>query len=136
MERMKMHSMDHVAQNIEAVGRLFPNALTEVLPQLKAADRPEVHEALRRIYCDFTVADAERIKEIERTTNHDVKAVEYFIKEQFDAIGGWGAFGGGRRSCRSGGMRRPRLGRRERGCCSTPSPNIPHSSPGGTSPPE
>lgn len=60
-------------------------ALMEVLPQLKAADRPEVHEALQRIYCDFTVADAERIKEIERTTNHDVKAVEYFIKERMDA---------------------------------------------------
>ena len=62
-------------------------ALTEVLPQLKAAHRPEIHEALRRVYLDFSMADAERIKEIERTTNHDVKAVEYFIKERMDAAG-------------------------------------------------
>ena len=62
-------------------------ALTEVLPQLKAANRPEIHEALRRVYLDFSMADAERIKEIERTTNHDVKAVEYFIKERMDAAG-------------------------------------------------
>ena len=62
-------------------------ALTEVLPQLEAANRPEIHEALRRVYLDFSMADAERIKEIERTTNHDVKAVEYFIKERMDAAG-------------------------------------------------
>ena len=62
-------------------------ALTEVLPQLKAAHCAEVHEALRRIYLDFSPADAERIKEIERTTNHDVKAVEYFLKERMDAAG-------------------------------------------------
>ena len=62
-------------------------ALTEVLPQLEAAHRPEIHEALRRVYLDFSMADAERIKEIERTTNHDVKAVEYFIKERMDAAG-------------------------------------------------
>ena len=37
-------------------------ALTEVLPQLKAANRPEIHEALRRVYLDFSMADAERIK--------------------------------------------------------------------------
>ena len=62
-------------------------ALAEVLPQLEAANRPEIHEALRRVYLDFSMADAERIKEIERTTNHDVKAVEYFIKERMDAAG-------------------------------------------------
>ena len=39
------------------------------------------------IYLSFTSRDAARIKEIERTTNHDVKAVEYFIKERFDALG-------------------------------------------------
>jgi adenylosuccinate lyase len=47
---------------------------------------------LRAIYRNFTEADAARIKEIESVTNHDVKAVEYFIKEQFDKIGGLEAF--------------------------------------------
>lgn len=45
------------------------------------------HEELRNIYKEFTVADAERIKEIESVTNHDVKAVEYFLKERFDLLG-------------------------------------------------
>ena len=44
-------------------------------------------ETLRDIYVDFCEADALRVKEIESVTNHDVKAVEYFIKEQFDAMG-------------------------------------------------
>lgn len=58
------------------------------LPQLAGAvdDQGRV-EALRDIYRTFSVDDARRIKEIERTTNHDVKAVEYFIKERFDALG-------------------------------------------------
>jgi adenylosuccinate lyase len=38
-----------------------------------------------KIIADFSLKDAERVKEIERTTNHDVKAVEYFLKEQFEA---------------------------------------------------
>lgn len=61
-------------------------ALCEIpLPQL--ADVPaSVFPLLRAIYENFTVADAARIKEIERTTNHDVKAVEYFLKEKFDAL--------------------------------------------------
>ena len=42
---------------------------------------------LRKIYSSFSISDAERIKEIEKTTNHDVKAVEYFIKEKFDGMG-------------------------------------------------
>ncbi|KOY52459.1 adenylosuccinate lyase [Polaribacter dokdonensis] len=41
---------------------------------------------LRKIYTDFTADDAQKIKDIEKVTNHDVKAVEYFIKEQFDAL--------------------------------------------------
>ena len=62
-------------------------ALCEIpLPQLKGVD-PSKFEALRAIYRDFSLADAERIKEIESVTNHDVKAVEYFLKEQFDAMG-------------------------------------------------
>src|SRR5690606_11282301 len=43
--------------------------------------------ALRAIYEDFSENDAQRIKDLEKTTNHDVKAVEYFIKEKFEAIG-------------------------------------------------
>lgn len=42
---------------------------------------------LRSVYHDFTEADAQRVKDIEKVTNHDVKAVEYFIKEKFDAFG-------------------------------------------------
>ena len=41
---------------------------------------------MRSIYVDFTPADAQKIKDIEKVTNHDVKAVEYFIKEKFDAL--------------------------------------------------
>ncbi len=55
------------------------------LPQLKGISA-ETLEALRLIYTDFSQADAEHIKEIESVTNHDVKAVEYFIKEKFDAL--------------------------------------------------
>ncbi|MGA0560436.1 adenylosuccinate lyase [Larkinella sp. VNQ87] len=51
------------------------------LPQLKAIDRA-VFPQLRTLYENFSEADALRIKEIERETNHDVKAVEYFIKEK------------------------------------------------------
>ena len=63
-------------------------ALCEIpLPQLAAVDR-SVFETLRGIYRNFSEADAARIKDIESVTNHDVKAVEYFLKEQFDRIGG------------------------------------------------
>ncbi len=55
------------------------------LPQLK--DFPqELFERLRDIYRNFTPAEAQRVKDIEKVTNHDVKAVEYFIKEEFDKI--------------------------------------------------
>lgn len=60
---------------------------TQPLPQLAKVDE-KVFEALRAIYRNFTEADAQRIKEIENVTNHDVKAVEYFLKEQFDKLGG------------------------------------------------
>ncbi len=56
------------------------------LPQLRGIDK-NAFDKLRKIYRDFTVDDALRIKEIETVTNHDVKAVEYFIKEQFDRMG-------------------------------------------------
>ncbi len=57
------------------------------LPQLKGFDH-NLFERLRDIYRKLDEKDAARLKEIEKTTNHDVKAVEYFIKEEFDKIGG------------------------------------------------
>ena len=63
-------------------------ALCELpLPQLEGVDKG-IFEPLRDIYRQFSEADAARIKEIESVTNHDVKAVEYFLKEQFDKMGG------------------------------------------------
>lgn len=56
------------------------------LPQLAGVDRSKF-EALRTLYRNFTTADAERVKEIESVTNHDVKAVEYIIKEKMDQLG-------------------------------------------------
>jgi adenylosuccinate lyase len=61
-------------------------ALCEIpLPQLKDIDT-SVYEGLRSIYIEFSTEDAQRIKDIENITNHDVKAVEYFIKEKFDLL--------------------------------------------------
>ena len=63
-------------------------ALCELpLPQLEHFDH-SLFEPLRDIYRLFTEADAQRVKDIERVTNHDVKAVEYFIKERISALGG------------------------------------------------
>ena len=56
------------------------------LPQLASFDH-QLFSSLRKIYQDFSEADAARVKDIEKVTNHDVKAVEYFIKEEFDKIG-------------------------------------------------
>lgn len=61
-------------------------ALCNEVPQLKNVDA-QVFEKLRDIYRDFTEADATQIKETEKITNHDVKAVEYFIKDKFDKLG-------------------------------------------------
>ena len=61
------------------------------LPQLKGFDHA-LFERLRDIYRNFDETSAARVKEIEQTTNHDVKAVEYFIKEEFDKIGGLDAY--------------------------------------------
>ena len=58
------------------------------LPQLEHFDH-KLFESLRDIYRQFTEQDAARVKEIEQTTNHDVKAVEYFIKEKIDALKGF-----------------------------------------------
>lgn len=59
-------------------------ALSEYLPQLSELRTDEVKNWLRNVYKEFTEEDALRVKEIEKTTNHDVKAVEYFIKEKTD----------------------------------------------------
>ncbi|WP_102409202.1 adenylosuccinate lyase [Parabacteroides bouchesdurhonensis] len=59
-------------------------ALSEFLPQLGELNTPEIKAELRKVYVDFSEEDALRIKEIESVTNHDVKAVEYFIKEKTD----------------------------------------------------
>ncbi len=62
-------------------------ALCEIpLPQLNSFDTSKF-DALREIYQNFDVEDAQAIKEIEKVTNHDVKAVEYFIKKKFDVLG-------------------------------------------------
>lgn len=62
-------------------------ALCELpLPELSAFNKAR-YEDLRKLYLNFSDADALRIKEIEKTTNHDVKAVEYFLKEAFDKLG-------------------------------------------------
>ncbi|WP_047447256.1 adenylosuccinate lyase [Alistipes sp. ZOR0009] len=62
-------------------------ALCELpLPQLTDVNK-EVYPLLRDIYNSFTDADAQKVKEIEKVTNHDVKAVEYFLKEKMEALG-------------------------------------------------
>ena len=67
-------------------------ALCEIpLPQLADFDKSRF-AALRAIYEQFSETDAARVKEIESVTNHDVKAIEYFIKEKIDAIGGMDAY--------------------------------------------
>ncbi|MDA8595013.1 adenylosuccinate lyase [Flavobacteriaceae bacterium] len=61
-------------------------ALCEIpLKQLKDFDQA-LYPALRKIYQEFSSSDAQAIKDIEKVTNHDVKAVEYFIKEKFDQL--------------------------------------------------
>ncbi|MEM7087203.1 MAG: adenylosuccinate lyase [Bacteroidota bacterium] len=62
-------------------------ALVELpLPQLSNFDTTLFPE-LRKLYLEFSSEDAQHIKDTEKVTNHDVKAVEYFIKEKFDALG-------------------------------------------------
>lgn len=62
-------------------------ALTEVLPQLKGVGTEALNKKLRDVYLQFTEEDALEIKKTEAITNHDVKAVEYFIKSKFDTFG-------------------------------------------------
>ena len=56
------------------------------LPQLADIDKG-MFENLRRLYKNFSQKDAQKIKDIERVTNHDVKAVEYYIKDALDGMG-------------------------------------------------
>lgn len=56
------------------------------LPQLKSIDK-NLFDSLRSIYRNFSIEDAQRVKDIEKVTNHDVKAVEYLLKEKFDDLG-------------------------------------------------
>ncbi|MCM1079653.1 MAG: adenylosuccinate lyase [Bacteroidales bacterium] len=64
------------------------------LPQLEGFDKG-LFPALRNVYGNFSVTDAQRVKDIEKVTNHDVKAVEYFIKEKLDAMSADGLVGEG-----------------------------------------
>lgn len=64
----------------------FISLCTIPLPQLEQVDTA-IFPKLRKIYSDFSTQDALAVKEIEKTTNHDVKAVEYFIKGKFDELG-------------------------------------------------
>lgn len=67
---------------------LYFIALSREIPQLHGViDRIGGEDVLHHIYQDLTTDDAQRIKDIESITNHDVKAVEYFIKEKFDTLG-------------------------------------------------
>ena len=61
------------------------------LPQLEQFDH-SLFKRLRDIYRDFNEESAQRVKDIEKVSNHDVKAVEYFLKEEFDKIGGLESF--------------------------------------------
>jgi len=64
----------------------FIALITFGIPQLQSFDRNKF-DSLRSVYKNFSVADAFKIKEIEKTTNHDVKAVEYFLRERFQSLG-------------------------------------------------
>ena len=66
---------------------LYFIALCEELPHLRGILSKDRKDRLHDIYLSLTTENASRIKEIERVTNHDVKAVEYFIKEKFDELG-------------------------------------------------
>lgn len=56
------------------------------IPQISNLE-PDRLDGLRKIYREFSLEDAEKVKQIEKVTNHDVKAVEYFVKEQFEILG-------------------------------------------------
>ena len=90
------HKIEELAPYFSEFGLMKYRMMVEVeyfislcelpLPQLEGFDRTSFNP-LRSLYRDFGINDAERIKEIEKITNHDVKALEYFIKEQFITLG-------------------------------------------------
>ena len=61
--------------------------LCETIPELEELNLQKYNKKIKNIYENFTIQDAEEIKDIEKTTNHDVKSVEYFIKKKFIEIG-------------------------------------------------
>ena len=87
--------VEHLDEYFSEFGLIRARVMVEVeyfialcqlpLPQLKDFD-PKYFRKLRNIVKNFKVADAQEIKEIEKTTNHDVKAVEYFLKHRFDEM--------------------------------------------------
>ncbi|EGG17572.1 adenylosuccinate lyase [Cavenderia fasciculata] len=79
----KCNSLSEVYVEIEYFIKL--STIAEVKP-LQHLSQPETHEKLRNIYKNFSFEDAQAIKKIEKTTNHDIKAVEYFIKDKMVAI--------------------------------------------------
>ena len=89
------NKVDEIAEYFSEFGRIKYRVMVEVeyfialcelpLPQLKDFDRA-IFKPLRAAYRKFETSDALRIKEIEKTTNHDVKAVEYFLREKFDEL--------------------------------------------------
>ncbi|MCP4461072.1 MAG: adenylosuccinate lyase [Cytophagales bacterium] len=75
-----------IQYRVEVEVRYFQELCSLPLPQLEKADKIAVGN-LDNLFSNFSNTDAEKIKEIEKTTNHDVKAVEYFIKDAFDSCG-------------------------------------------------
>ncbi len=88
--------VDHIARFFSEYGLIKYRVQVEIeyfialcelpLPQLSGVHK-DLFESLRNIYSSFSENDAEKVKEIEKVTNHDVKAVEYFIKDKFDELG-------------------------------------------------
>ncbi|MCT8339897.1 adenylosuccinate lyase [Flavobacteriaceae bacterium TK19130] len=75
-----------IKYRIQVEVEYFIALVEQPLPQLKDFDK-SLFEDLRSLYKDFSIEDAQTVKDTEKVTNHDVKAVEYFIKGKFDALG-------------------------------------------------
>ena len=88
--------VDHIAKYVSEFGLIKYRVQVEIeyfislcelpLPQLSGINT-DLFESLRNIYSSFSENDAQKVKEIEKVTNHDVKAVEYFIKDKFEELG-------------------------------------------------
>ena len=75
-----------IQHRVEVEVRYFIDLVDLPLPQLKDFPK-EKFEAMRALYINFSESDAQKIKDLEATTNHDVKAVEYWIKEEMEKLG-------------------------------------------------